>query len=243
MSRLLVDPIDLNKAIKNKDVEVASDQSLMENPLGGAPISLDWLRFAAKDYEISSSISDYLLVPVIIVPVGFPNRNGMGFEMADITSFCPDLGMQYYKTWVGKPTYYEHANQDIKQAHGVVLDMFLRKSSVGNYWKMLAFLAYDRSKYVDRVRRIEKKELSNYSMGAMITGGYSCSSCGRPHGACDHISKAEPHRINVVNGNELAFRVGRKPVGFEISAVEIPAWSIANNENAHLINPDAEYIG
>jgi hypothetical protein len=231
-SELLVDPIDLYQASRRKSLEVANTH--VEDPITGSAIDLGWLQFAAKEYNISPDIHDYLLVPVIIAPANLPNRNGMGFALEDLPLFSVEHGCQYYKTWRGKPTFYEHQHDDPTKANGVILDVFLRKSERGDFWKIINYMAFDRSKHTDLIRRVENKEVTTYSMGAFITGGYTCSYCGRKYGNCKHISKQRPNEINLIetkNGpSELAYRVAHKPVGFETSIVETPAYAIASND-------------
>lgn len=258
---LLVDPIDLHRELKQRNIEISSfgpsgsldpeepgiaQDIVMDNPIPGetSPINLGFLRFAAKKYHISPDIRDYLLVPQVIVPIGYPNRNGMGYALEDLVEWSVEHGMQYYKTWTGKPTYYEHQNQEPEKANGLILDVFLRKANRGRYWKMLNYLAFDRSKYSDLIRRVANKEITSCSMGAHITGGYTCSVCDRQLGNCTHVTKGDNRirQVEIAGVTHLGYRVGRKPVGFETSLVETPAWSIANNDNVTLVDPTAEYI-
>lgn len=239
-SGLIVDPIDIHRALRQKKIEVSAltdNVQKMEDPLnpGGQPIDLEWFRFAAKEYHISPDIRDYLFVPVIIAPANLPNRNNMGFALEDLVKFSPDNGMQYYKTWTGKPTFYEHQHDDITQANGVILDVHLRKASNADYWKIINYMAFDRGKYSELISRVARKDVTTYSMGAYITGGYTCSICERKVGSCGHLSLKNPTDMKLFDGApgedpSVAFRVGRLPVGFETSIVETPAFSIADSD-------------
>lgn len=227
----LVDPIDLHKANKAKTLEVSSVS--IGNPLGGQALDLEWFKFAAKAYNISPIMTDYLLVPYIIFNPGLPNRNGVGFALEDLARFSVEHGQQYYKTWKGKPTFYEHQHDNPLEANGVILDTFLKKNSKSDVWDMIVYIAYDRTKYKDLIERVASRDLNTVSMGAYVTGGYTCSLCGKPFGHCTHLDRNRPHEIREFNTGkdapELAFRVGRNPVGFETSLVETPAFSHAEN--------------
>jgi hypothetical protein len=67
-----------------------------------------WLPFAAEQYQTSSDISDYIAVPVCIMPSEYPNKNGVGFPLKELSAFNTDTGTLAYKTWRGKPTHQEH---------------------------------------------------------------------------------------------------------------------------------------
>jgi hypothetical protein len=213
--------IDLHKASRKKGlVEVSTNGITYQNQI----VDTSWLPFAAKQYNLSGDIKDYVMVPVVISPCGFPNRNGVAFLLEDLVSFNTELGMQYYLTWRGKPTFYEHDSSDIKKANGLILDVSL---SSKNYWKIINFLAFDRTKDVDLIQRVISGDVKTYSMGAYITGGYTCSICGKVVGTCNHLDiKSRKLRLF---GDQLAFRLGRYPVGFETSIVEVPAWSVAES--------------
>jgi len=228
MSELLIDPIDLHKQFKRKTMETANNH--LDDPLGGSSIDLSWLSFAAKEYNLSPDIKDYVMVPVIIAPANIPNRNGLGFLAENLAAFSPEHGMQYYKTWKGKPTFYEHENKNVVKANGIILDSMLKKAN-GGYWKVVNYLAFDRSKYTALIQRVLNKDVTTYSMGAYVTGGYACSVCGRQVGNCTHIKEGQAITLNKGGSRtpELGFRLGLNPVGFETSIVETPAWTIADN--------------
>ena len=52
-------------------------------------------------------------------------------------------------------------------------------------------------------------------------------------GNCNHFTKRDRHLKLIDTGldrPEVAFMVGRNPVGFETSIVEDPAWVVAQND-------------
>lgn len=240
IGKALIDPIDIHKAVRRKDIELASDNSLITDPMGtkkGDKLDVEWLKLAASEYNLSPDIKDYVMVPVVIMYANIPNRNGVGFDLKDLSKFYTALGVPAYKTWRGKGTYLEHDNREPKKSNGIVLDSTLRKS--GQYWKVLTYLGLDRSKNSDLVDRVVSKKLKSYSMGAQISGGYECSICRKKRGTCNHLSmdpRAVANGMRVIDTGrrdrpELAFSYGRYPVGFEVSIVEKPAYFMASNDN------------
>lgn len=245
--RALISPIDMHRALKRKDIELSSAGDKIVNPVSGldgvaTTLDLEWLPFAAKVYNISPDIRDYLLIPTVIMPAGFPNRNNCGFLLEDLVKFSTDYGCQYMKTWRGKPTFHEHDNENPLKASGVQLDVFASKAKNGNYWKIINFMAFDRSKYSERCRQLASGEIDSFSMGAYVTGGYECSICNRKLGTCLHQNKKKPQDMRVIDTGkdrpEVAFRVGRLPVGFECSTVEVPAFSVAQSDMR-----EVQYLG
>ncbi len=75
-----------------------------------------WLPFAAKKYNISPDINDYIILPVFTIPTELANRNGVAFPLKSLLEFNTEQGMQAYKTFKGKPTFYEHNNSDHTKA-------------------------------------------------------------------------------------------------------------------------------
>lgn len=186
-----------------------------------------WLPFAAKTYNISPDIRDYIFVPVFTIPSDLPNRNGVGFPLKSLIEFSPEIHMQAYKGFKGCPTFYEHDNEDPLKAHGVIADAYLKNLkgfSQNKVWKLLELLTFDRSKYVDTVKRIIDNDLNTYSMGALVTE-YSCSYCGATLGKCDHIKK---NRIDFYEKQgQVVFKNLHGILPIETSAVEVPAYSPA----------------
>ena len=243
----LMDPIDVHKAMKRKDIETAG--TVLSGPtltdgLRKVPIETEWLQSAAKSYNISPNIKDYLMVPVIIFYADIPNKNGFGFAVENLASFSPQHGVPRFKTWRGKPTFHNHQNNEPQKANGVVLDTFLRRMPTkgrndlgpkGDYWKTLAYLAFDRGKNRDLITQVANRQISTYSMGTVITGGYICSICSREVGTCRHLDMRKPrYGMKLVDtGKErpdLAYVIGIDPVGFEVSIVDVPAYEMAEND-------------
>lgn len=238
-----LNPLDLHKEIKRKNVKVTASTIETSDSKGwgleGAA-KLDWsewLPFAAKKYNISPDPSDYLLVPVFTIPTDIPNRNGVGFPLSELIKFNPEYGMQAFKTFKGKPTFVEHANEDVTQAKGVIADTFMRKMvGYNGIWKVLELLTFDRTRDPDLCRDILSGEMNSYSMGAYVDS-YLCSYCGAEIGRCSHLHPKKPFDFYRL-GDKLVYRKVVNPVGFETSAVKVPAYSVAVDEGLFSMGAD-----
>lgn len=241
--------IDVHKAIKSKDI-VLSKQGMhvVTSTLGdhAAPSEAIDLATVLKEchtaYNISPDPNDYVLVPCLGLPTGTPNRNGVGFPLSQLTRWSYDGGCLAYRTWVNKPLYCEHENQDPLKSRGLILDTSLRKiAGFGNGMchKVLFLQAMDRTKH-ERIHLIMSGEMNTYSMGAYV-GTYHCSYCGQEmvkeqdkYGNtfwknCPHLHPKEPKDFYVLNGR-LVYRTVADIVGFENSSVETPAYTQASGD-------------
>lgn len=230
----LVNPLEMSKLLRTKDAVVAKEGVRVQANtlgLGGTEaMQLDWtgwLPFAATKYKISADPSDFLVVPVPIIQTDMSNRNGVGFPLKQLVMFNVEHGRQAYKTWKGKGTYLEHANSDPLEAKGIILDTFLRPiAGTGNkIYKLIHLLAYDRTKDPDLAKGILKGDYNSYSMGAWVES-YTCSYCGAEIGKCPHLHPSEPIDFYMI-GDKLVYRNVVNPVGFETSAVAVPAYTQA----------------
>lgn len=224
-------PVELHKRASRKEPLRLSDKEA-----GGVNRTLDvniWLSQAAKPYNLSDDLRDYVLVPVPSIITSIPNTNGDSASLAELTRFMPDYGQMSYRTWVGKPTFVEHDNKDVSKAKGVILDTYLRPlPRYPKYAKLVKLLAWDRTKDPRLVDRILKREISTYSMG-MMYASYTCSICGARVGKgfgrpCSHTAPRRPTYKN--QNNQLAYRQCENLFGFETSAVEDPAYSVAQSD-------------
>jgi hypothetical protein len=190
----------------------------------------EWLPFASEVYKISADIKDYVMVPVVVMISDLPNRNLVAFPYTELTRFNPTAGVVAYKTWRGKGCYQEHANQILEDAKGVILDAAMRPLTNyhGDFWKVQLLLSFDRSKDPILANSILTRELSSFSMGALCSN-YSCSICDKlvSKGGCEHVELHKPV-MNIYNQN-LAYLQAIDPLGFETSAVKIPAYHYAQN--------------
>ena len=210
---------------------------------GAQPLDYStWLPFAAKTYHISPNINDYVLSVTPICPADIPNRNGVGFPLAELKRFAPPpSNRMVYKCWAGCPTHSEHDNEDYTKAFGVVLDSSLHKIKQyggGELWKVMGLVATDKTKNPDTAQRVLTKSVETYSMGC-LSDYMSCSLCGTPIvykdnklvSCCQHIDPESdlvfyPYKDK--HGQEHAvYRNVHGIEPFELSIVEDPAWPIA----------------
>lgn len=254
-----LDPVDLHREIKRKNLNLESAKNVRnEDPnfwtgkvtantqeqlivndtklFGGGETKsslvdwTSWLPFAAKEYNISPDVRDYVVVPIPTIVTDLPNRNGIGFPLKELVKFRPHLGMQSYQSWKGKPTFEEHANSDHTVAKGVILDTHMRKIPGMNVWRLMKLLAFDRTRDPKLVQEILDKKRNSYSMGAYLDG-YTCSYCHAQQGkglGCNHVpynmSSEDVAFIPNRQLNTLIFRNVINPEGFETSSVKTPAY-------------------
>jgi hypothetical protein len=222
--------LDVLDCHKNKisNVSLASEFSTLADNSGGQRLDADsWLPSAAPHYQLSKDIKDYVIVPVPAIMSDIPNTNGVAMAKQELLAFRPDSGRPSFKTWKGKPCFREHANQDISQAKGVILDSYC--SPVRGYGKglvkVMMLAAYDRTKDPVLCNQILAGEENAYSMGAYFEN-YLCSVCASSKGRCKHTDPRAPLKIDPVS-KTLAYRNITGIEGFELSSVVSPAYIVA----------------
>lgn len=153
------------------------------------PVDVSWLPAAAEQYRISADIKDYVIAEVPIVEGDVPNRNMDCFLTSRLVAFNTKFGMQTYKTFVGKPTFYEHQHDDVTKAKGVIFDASMRVINGRVYVTILK--GFDRTKDRALAEDILSGRRRGHSMSAW-TNFMDCSVCGHRwdtsyHAACDCI--------------------------------------------------------
>lgn len=179
-----------------------------------------WLPAAAEQYNISSDIKDYVLVPNIpIILSDVPNTNGIAFEKKELLRFIPAAGKLAYQTFKGKPTFIEHDNADHTKAKGVILDVYA--APLEGYGKglikIVEMLAFDRTRDPDLCRKILSGERNAYSMGASFNG-FKMSTGERPH------KNALNEPLYRDAKGRLVYKQVQDIEGFETSSVGNPAY-------------------
>lgn len=243
-------PVDVHKLKKTKVISGFNEITLAnldtENRIfdkskqatGSALDFNTWLKPASIPYEISSDISDYLIIPNLVCVTMLLNRNGFGFTTSDLTSFDTDAGKLRYKTVAGKAMHDNHQNNTVdKLAIGVVLDSFLRPMGPEyppDMYKLIFLNAIDRSKYTDIARDHDNGKRNAFSMGAELKG-YTCSACSRLVGQCSHIDPAERVVFRQTSSNQLVGKLGFGTNFFENSSVNVPAYPYAHNGIEHML--------
>ncbi len=245
--RDIVDSMMPDNATKIELAGVANSVAYEGYKHSGAQAFLDvqrWLPLAAEKYEISKSIKDYVISPVIIFPTDIPNRNSVAFPYETLMKFNVGQGRPNYKTWVGKPTYTEHAHHDFTQAKGIVFDTYMRplEHAAGNIYKLIALCGFDRTKDPELANAILQGKRKSYSMGAWVSQ-YECAVCGdkskpgKLNTACGHVIRGKPQIFEVAGHHIPSYLIARQEItGFEVSSVGVPAWSSATNSKIFDMN-------
>jgi hypothetical protein len=219
-------PIDMHAVIKSGNMpEGVSDKQ----GVAQAMLSVDrWLPFAAENYGTSANINDYIVVPSTIFLTDIPNANLAAFPFEEMSAWNHNAGRVTYRTWKGKPTHEEHANQDPTVARGVIFDSSMKSvpNYVGGLHRVVLLAGWDRNRFPELAARVQAGR-HGFSMGAWVSD-YNCSVCNASMraGGCGHIHPK--HGVMVANvGNKLTYRIARGVTGFELSAVRTPAWRSA----------------
>lgn len=198
-----------------------------------------WLPAAAAHYNISPDIRDYVLHPTVVNVTGLPNTNSDSFGLKDWLTFRPEFGQLAYKTFKGKPTFIEHANQNYRVARGAIFDSQLSKLTGFNkaHGRLILLLAFDRNLEPELCRDILRGEHNTYSKGTWYKA-YTCSVCGETFTGsskklCGHIA----NRVMRMRDGRLAYRQCHLLEGFETSAVRNPAFICAAPDPELVIDP------
>jgi hypothetical protein len=105
----------------------------------------------------------------------------------NITDFFADFELkEHYKTFIGKPAFVDHDNENIENARGVIIDAVYNEK--GNFVELLK--AVDKKAYPELAQGISRHYITDTSMGCRC--GYSiCSICGNKAVSeddfCEHI--------------------------------------------------------
>ena len=179
------------------------------------------LKAAAKRYNISPNIYDYVIASIPIVTSDFPNRNMQAMTIAELIRFRNRFGRTTYRTFVGKPTFQDHKNDDPYQAKGMIFDSIIKPVPKYDLAKIIILAAFDRSKDSVLAKDILEKIRKFHSMGAWVEH-FVCSVCGAPAATAQCL-----HFRNVGKGGQWNNKlVYQNCVGidfFESSSVGSPA--------------------
>jgi hypothetical protein len=226
--------------IDGGSIEVTKYNQLQAPEISSEPVPIDanfWLPLAAKQYNISPKLSDYILMPVPTMISSIPNTNGDSVSKEELLSFSTSLGMPAFKTYKGKGVYLEHNHNNPLQSKGIILDVYLRplkNFAGGSHAKVIELLALDKTKDPILCSKVEDGGLNTVSIGMFYTS-YSCSVCGhlvsksnskRP---CSHTRLGQKTYMNP-NTGQLVYRHCHDITGFETSIVEDPAYVCAIGE-------------
>lgn len=195
-------------------------------------VDVSMLAAAAESYKISSDIRDYVIAEVPIVEGDIPNRNMHCFLTSRLVEFIPEYGTQCFKTFVGKPVFYEHEHNDHTKAKGIILDAQMRE--VNGRWFVFILKAFDRTKDRKLAEDVLSGRRKGHSMSAWANK-FNCSLCGHLwdtsyEKSCDCAKgQMNVRRPNVYAGfgdivdDKLVYGVPKGITFFESSSVGVPA--------------------
>lgn len=207
-----------------------------------ATVDVSWLAAAAESYCISADIRDYVLAEVPIVEGDVPNRNMDCFLTSRLVEFVPKFGVQAFRTFVGKPVFYEHQHEDNTKAKGVIFDASMRE--VNGRWFVNILKGFDRTKDRQLAEDVLAGRRKGHSMSAW-TAYMDCSYCGHRWdtsypSACDCMKGPMHARVQgrfvgkgqVLNG-QLVYDAVYQYHFFESSSVGDPAaWTAHQTQQA-----------
>jgi len=138
-----------------------------------------------------------------------------------------------YRTFVGKPVFVEHNNQDYKKAKGVILDAIYKETKLGSGivdGSVYCLMEVDGEQFPKLANAIMEGRLNAVSMGADVEGTI-CSACGKyaskPKEFCEHIPRLKGQTVSLYKEGKrveaLVWENCVKPSFFELSYVFEPA--------------------
>lgn len=201
-----------------------------------SPVNTDWLAAASETYHTSNDIADYVMVDLPAVTVcasGLPNKNYQAFTTDEVLTFDPMLGMQVYKTFIGKACHFEHDNKNPEKAKGVIFGSLL--IPVPGYtfpvFKISILAGWDRTKDKDLVNAILSHERTGYSMGSIVKA-FVCSITGQVVNQDQGGKYRRGQEVRAGDGStHLCYHLCTGSYFFEISSVAQPADVTAHGFN------------
>lgn len=206
----------------------------LNTPVG--EIDVSWLESAAAFHDVSPDPYNYSFSINRIVVADIPNRNSDAFPKAEIHRWNANTGTQVWKTFEGKPLYFEH-NQVPKDARGMIFKSFITVE--GPYHIITNVAGACRRKDPDLARAILGNTRPFFSMGC-VADHIRCSVCKKkfsePKDFCKHVSE---NLGTVING-VLVYEELLDVTFIEQSSVADPAALIAGKGNLDLQNGAAK---
>lgn len=196
--------------------------------LGKRTIDISWLPEAAKKLCISADINDYVINEIPIVAIDLPNRNLDCFTKEDCNSYNVEQGKLTYSTFVGKPTFQEHANTDPTKAKGVHFASEIKQDPKTGIYHIVVLAGWDRTKDRKVTDAIENKDrVASFSMGAFVDHtGCSHPDCSETsstgHIMCAHHKNGSA-KGSITGDGHLVYECCFNTNFIETSLVEDPA--------------------
>lgn len=199
----------------------------LNTPVG--QIDISWLEAASAYHRVSADPNDYIFSINRIVVADIPNRNMDAFPAAELNRYHTIAGREVYKTFEGKPLYYEH-NQVPTDARGLIFKSFITPE--GPYRIVTNVVGADRKKDPDLAKAIYTGVRPYFSMGC-IAEQIQCPICSKlftePREFCGHIQK-----LGQIFNGQLSYEILRQVTYIEESSVGDPAALMAGKENMDL---------
>lgn len=151
-----------------------------------------------------------------------------------------NLEVEEEHNYIANSVVAHNCNEDPTKAHGVILDVSLRRIQGYNgnrLCKVTGILAIDKTKYPEIAEKVMSGEINTYSMGAEAYY-FTCSYCGEicdDKHCCSHISSINDVNFRTVKDYEgnthLVFLNAHALSPIETSIVPDPAWAPAQSDN------------
>ncbi len=180
------------------------------------------LKLASGRYNISPNAYDYVIAAIPIVTSNYPNRNMQAMTTAELLRFRNRFGRATYRTFIGKPTFQDHVNNDPYQSKGIVLDSVIKPVKRYSTAKIIILAAFDRTKDSMLSTSILNKERKFHSMGAWVEN-FTCSICGADANTPTCLHFKPPYGKGNHYQGRLSYQICNGIDFFESSSVVSPA--------------------
>jgi len=166
-------------------------------------------KIALSGFDFSPADDSYLYAAFYACGAPYPNSNKDAFTVEELTD-C-------YDTFIGKPVYINHANDDLTRARGVIIDAICHFDEEEDSCWVEILIELDKETFPYLAQLIENGDIDTVSMGCNLD--YTeCSVCGNiaytDADFCEHIqNKMQNDAYEICHGVEF----------FEISLVYDPA--------------------
>lgn len=161
-------PFDSSKTRANKPMIITAADHGGSSAFERRKIDTSWLPGAAKTFNISDDIADYVISDVPILTAPIPNKNMQAFTLKELLYFDPMLHNFVFKTFVRSAMHFEHDNRDPLKAKGVIFDSVLIHVPKYDIVKVSILIGCDRTKDPDLAKDILSKKRTGWSMGAIV---------------------------------------------------------------------------
>jgi len=147
-----------------------------------------------------------------------------------------------HKTFIGRPVFVEHNNQDPDKARGVILGAVYRETKLAatgdTDGSVYCLMEVDARTFPRLAKAIMEGKINGVSMGADVEGT-TCSACGKyaskPSEFCSHIPRLKGRKVVVYKGarrtESTVWENCHTANFFELSFVFDPA-----DESAHILH-------